>query len=75
MKQRNCCCLFGVTGNMKDIPSYETKRMGQDGDHVAVLLNVFREGISHQTPATDVAHAGDIGKEVFIHDLTPIAVE
>ena len=63
--------LIGVTGNGENLPADKTQRMGDHRHHVAVLLYIFRQGVSHQTPAADIAHAGDIGKKVVGHAFSP----
>ena len=56
---------------MEHIAPDHAQRVGQYCDHMAVFLNVFRQGIAHQAPAADVAHAGDIGKKVLFHGAVP----
>jgi len=49
------------------VPPDDPQRVGDDRHHVAVLLDVLGQGVSHEAPALDVAHAGEIGKKVIAH--------
>ena len=51
----------------EEVPADDRQRVGQDGHHVGVLLNVLLEGVAHETPAADVAHPGDQGEKVMGH--------
>ena len=71
MEQSDRCGLLRPAGDMKNIPADDAERVGEYGDHMAVLLNVFGKRVSHQTPAADIAHPGQIGKKAFVHPRPP----
>ena len=70
--QGHGCALVGVAGDMVHVPADNAQGVGDHRRHMAVLLNVLRQGIAHQAPAPDVAHAGYIGKEIVTHHFLPI---
>lgn len=61
--------LVGVAVDVENVPAYHTQRVGDDGAHMAVLLYVLGQRVSHKTPAAYVAHPGDIGEKVFRHGV------
>ena len=69
VKQRNGGGKLRITGDLKHIAPNDTERVGQNSDHMAVFLNVFRKRVAHQAPSPDVAHTGKIGKKMIIHKV------
>ena len=67
VKQRHDRRLVRITGDAHHVAPYHAQRVGDDGDHVAVLLNIFRQRIAHKAPADNVPHAGYICKEIIAH--------
>ena len=59
---RLCSPVIGNTAMMY----YVFEGVGDDGHHMAVLLDVLRYARAHQAPAADVAHAGD-EREKAVH--------
>ena len=55
----------------EDVAPDHAERVCEYRDHVAVLLNVLGQGVAHQPPARDIAHARNERKEVGIHRLLP----
>ena len=54
------------------VPADQGQGVGQDGHHVAVLLDVLGHHAAHESPAADVAHPGDEGKKVIVHWDSPL---
>ena len=46
----------GVAGDAEHITADNAQRMGDDRDHMAVLLDIFMYRIAHEAPALDVSH-------------------
>ena len=69
VKQRHDRRLVRVAGDAHHVAPYHAQRVGDDGDHMAVLLNIFRQRIAHKAPSDDVPHTGYIGKEIIAHSL------
>ena len=61
----------GVDGPAELVPADHRQGMGQHGHHVGVLLHVLRHGASHEAPAADVLHAGDVGEKRVGHGAPP----
>ena len=66
--------LFGIAGDLQHVPPDDAEGMGDDCHLMAVLLDILGQGIAHEAPAADIAHAGQIGKKVVAHDVSPISI-
>ena len=71
MKQRCGSSCIRITFYSEHFLPNKAECVRQDCDHVAVLLNVFRERIAHQAPAINISHSGNIGKEVLVRIIHP----
>lgn len=69
--QRRSCERVDVARLVENVAPDDAERVRQHGHHVAVLLNVLGQGVAHQAPARDIAHARNERKEVGIHGLSP----
>ena len=67
MVQRDSRVLVRVAGHAVHVAADDSQRMGDHRGHMAVLLNVFGQGVAHEAPPADVAHTRDIGKKVIGH--------
>jgi hypothetical protein len=72
--QRDRCTAVGVYVPAVNIAAYDGKSVGNDGYHVAVLLNIFVEAVAHETPAPNVAHAGNKRKKALSHNVLHIFI-
>ena len=69
MIQRDRGTLIGVAGNPIYIAADHTQGMRDHSDHMAVFLNVFRKRIPHQAPSGNIAHPGNQGEKVVVHNI------
>jgi len=56
-------------GQIQNVLTDQRQGVGQDGDLVAVLLDILGKGIAHQTPAGNVAHPPQKGVKLIGHRL------
>jgi len=71
VKQRRSSAPVRVGVAAQDVPVDHGKPVGQHRHHVTVLLDVFPEGVAHETPAADVPQPGDESKKSVLHDKPP----